>query len=207
MLYRLRRVCRRFNDIIIVNWKIFPKPTIGLRIQKCNGTNPYYDDNVVIYIYGDPGCVFPAKLVRIRDIPAAIFPSRVETHLIISKIILDEALLDMLATLDLSKVEEFYFHDIIAIHLENAHERIMKLMEQLESAMVVEFISVDPDYSPSILFPNPQDNSMNYWDAMGFYREDFSNNFVYSRTVRLRGKIRSQETVEYRRNMHHTTNP
>ncbi|KAK6742152.1 hypothetical protein RB195_009801 [Necator americanus] len=167
-LYRLRPVCKRFCDIFYKYHTSLPKPSIGLRLQAAVNRDRTYGGAVVAYIYGDCGKRYFSKFVYISDVPAAIFPGQICTFLVIKSIVITDDLMDMLLTLDLSKVEELFWHDIRGSRVTNLVERMQALLRKMTSLCCAEFYATDDFFDPTTMFPNTD----RYWTELGLEKLD-----------------------------------
>ncbi|CAJ0599742.1 unnamed protein product [Cylicocyclus nassatus] len=167
-LYRLRIVCKRFNNIMCDYHASFPKPPIGLRLQAAVNRDRTYGGAVVVYIYGDCGRRYFAKFVYMQDVPAAIFPGQICTFLVIKSLVLTEDLMDMLLRLDLSKVEELFWYDIRGSQVKNLIEKMQQLLRKMTSLVSAEFYATDDYFDPTTMFPNTD----RYWTELGLEKTD-----------------------------------
>ncbi|KJH44893.1 hypothetical protein DICVIV_09085 [Dictyocaulus viviparus] len=169
-LYRLVPVCNRFRNIIYKYHSTFPRPPIGLRLQAPVCRSPNYGGLVVAYIYGDCGKRYFSKCVFIGDVPAAIFPGQICTFLIIKGMVITNHLMDMLLSLDLSKVEEVFWHDIRGSYATNLVEKMKILLLRMSNLCYAEFYSTN-NFDPTTLFSN----SDCYWSECDLEKVDEYN--------------------------------
>ncbi|VDO62759.1 unnamed protein product [Haemonchus placei] len=167
-LYRLRCVCKRFRDVINEFHQHLPKPSIGLRLQAPVERDRNYGGCVVAYIYGESGKRYFSKCVVINEVPSAIFPAQICTFLIIKGLVLTDALMDMLLSLDLSKVEELFWHDIRGSRVTDLVKKMEALLAKMTSLCTAEFYSTDDFFDPTTMFPNDND----YWKDRGWEKTD-----------------------------------
>ncbi|KIH61420.1 F-box domain protein [Ancylostoma duodenale] len=167
-LYRLRPVCKRFHDIFFKYHSSLPKPSIGLRLQAAVNRDRTYGGSVVAYIYGDCGKRYFSKFVYVQDVPAAIFPGQICTFLVIKSLVITDDLMDMLQSLDLSKVEELFWHDIRGSRVTNLVERMQALLRKMTSLCTAEFYATDDFFDPTTMFPNTD----RYWTELGLEKSD-----------------------------------
>ncbi|PIO76858.1 hypothetical protein TELCIR_01050 [Teladorsagia circumcincta] len=167
-LYRLRCVCKRFRNVINEYHQYLPKPSIGLRLQAPVERDRNYGGCVVAYIYGENGKRYFTKCVVINEVPAAIFPGQICTFLIIKGLVITDALMDMLMSLDLSKVEELFWHDIRGSRVTDLIGKMQALLGKMTSLCCAEFYSTDDFFDPTSMFPNDND----YWKERGWEKTD-----------------------------------
>lgn len=167
-LYRLCMVCKRFRSVIHEFHAHLPKPTIGLRLQAPVKRPRNYGGYVVAYIYGPSGERYFSKCVVVTEVPAAIFPAEVTTFLIVKGLVITDALMDMLLSLDLSKVEELFWHDIRGSRATNLVEKMQTLLSKMTSLCSAEFYCTNDFFDPTTLFPR----GSNFWRELGWEKTD-----------------------------------
>ncbi|KHJ75210.1 hypothetical protein OESDEN_25174 [Oesophagostomum dentatum] len=75
--------------------------------------------------------------------------------------------MDMLLTLDLSKVEELFWHDIRGSRAKNLIEKMQALLRKMTSLVCAEFYSTNDYFDPTTMFPNTN----RYWTELGWRSE------------------------------------
>ncbi|WKX99248.1 hypothetical protein Q1695_014268 [Nippostrongylus brasiliensis] len=167
-LYSMTSVCKRFRDLIHEYHVHFPKPPIGLRLQAPGERDRNYGGCVVAYIYGECGRRYFSKCVVVNEVPAAIFPGQISTFLIVKGLVITDALMDMLLSLDLSKVEELFWHDIRGSRATNLVEKMQALLSKMTSLCSAEFYSTNDFFDPTTMFP---DNDK-FWKELNWEKTD-----------------------------------
>ncbi|KAJ1354956.1 hypothetical protein KIN20_012055 [Parelaphostrongylus tenuis] len=167
VFYRLLSVCRRFRNFGYKFYHFFSRPPIGLRLQRPSSFSPLNGGSVVAYTYGDSTSGKFCKHVPIHEVPDVIFPGQICTFIIIKHMVITDHLMDMLLNLDLSKVEELFWHDIQGLDATDFADKMQRLLSKMPELQYAEFYSSNLD--PTTIFPD----SNCYWEDLGLERKEF----------------------------------
>lgn len=134
-MHRLRLVCRRMNEIIEKNAEKLPKYILtGIRIRS-KVYNPE-EDCVVLHKYGTGGKEIPCVCVDIKNVPFELRQDRISGTMYVDDLVINDKLISMLNSLDLSNVTKAVFSNVLSVQLED-HNIFNLLLCKLSNSTLV----------------------------------------------------------------------
>uniref|UniRef100_A0A158P7U4 F-box domain-containing protein n=1 Tax=Angiostrongylus cantonensis TaxID=6313 RepID=A0A158P7U4_ANGCA len=127
-----------------------------------------YDGAIIAYIYGDSAKNNFCKCVFIDEVSSATFPGQICTFLTVEGMVITDHLMDMLYKLDLSRVEELFWHDIQGAYASNVVDKMQRLLTMMPELCYAEFCSTS--FDPATMFPE----SNSYWNDLGLDNYSFT---------------------------------
>lgn len=194
--YQLMFVCSRFRNFVFKYHSYFPKPAIGLQLKAPVWPPASYDGAIIAYIYGDSAKNNFCKCVFIDEVSSATFPGQICTFLTIEGMVITDHLMDMLYKLDLSRVEELFWHDIRGAYATNVVDKMQRLLTMMPELCYAEFCSTS--FDPATMFPE----SNSYWSDLGFDKVDYRVSLAFLRKrwrlIRYRRRYVTRQFRVYR---------